>query len=271
MSQTPAATTSNSNYQFIFDNALEAYKKKTKKDLRSHPLLAKLHACKSPDAVLTILREQIDQSRGADSADGRLTSWLNPTVNVLYTFSVAVGGCISLVSIRRFGLICPRSDICCYAGVPTCGSDLHWDRRSSLSEYLDSVASTTITPPSQTIKAVSASRDALINVFERIENFFLRLETYVKVPPTAGMTDIIMKIMIEVLSILAIATKETKEGRTSEPMSCCMNRDLDLWFFRKICEKAGWENRYRGYVGSTGSIDPRGSSDGGCARFESHP
>jgi hypothetical protein len=28
--------------------------------------------------------------------------------------------------------------------------------------------------------------------------------------------DIIMKIMVEVLSILAIATKETKQGRTSE-------------------------------------------------------
>ena len=102
MSETPTATASNSNYQFIFDNALEAYKKKTKKDLRSHPLLAKLHACKSPDAVLTILREQIDQSRSASSADASLTSWLNPTVNVLYTISGAIGGGISLVSIRRF-------------------------------------------------------------------------------------------------------------------------------------------------------------------------
>jgi hypothetical protein len=30
------------------------------------------------------------------------------------------------------------------------------------------------------------------------------------------MTDIIVKIMVEVLNILAIATKETKQGRTSE-------------------------------------------------------
>ena len=122
------------------------------------------------------------------------------------------------------------------------------------------------------MKAVSASQDALINVFERIENFFRRLETYVEVPPTAGMTDIIVKIMIEVLSILAIATKDIKEGRTSELISCGTNRGLDLWLFRKICEKAGWEkeNRHRGCVGTTGSIDPRGSPDGGCTRFESH-
>jgi hypothetical protein len=63
---------------------------------------------------------------------------------------------------------------------------------------------------------VRASQDTLIDVFERVENFFRRLETYAEVPPTAEMMDIIMKIMVEVLSILAIATKETKQGRMSE-------------------------------------------------------
>ena len=33
------------------------------------------------------------------------------------------------------------------------------------------------------------------------------------------MTDIIIEIMVEVLTILAIATKEVKRGRFSEPMS----------------------------------------------------
>jgi hypothetical protein len=56
----------------------------------------------------------------------------------------------------------------------------------------------------------------LIDIFVRIEGFFKRLESYTKVPPTAAMTDIIVKIMIEVLSILAIATKEIKRGRSSE-------------------------------------------------------
>jgi len=105
MSQTPTATTSTSNYQVIFDSALEAYKKKTKKDLRSHPLLPKLQTCNSPDAVLAVLREQIpvfDQSHGTSSTSDRLTKWLNPTVNVLYAFSEAIGAGISLVSMRAF-------------------------------------------------------------------------------------------------------------------------------------------------------------------------
>jgi len=98
MSQTPTATL---NYQVIFDNALEAYKTKTKKDLRSHPLLPKLQACNSPDAVLTVLREQIpafDQSHSTSGTNDKLTNWLNPTVNVLYSFSEAIGAGIGLVS-----------------------------------------------------------------------------------------------------------------------------------------------------------------------------
>ena len=68
----------------------------------------------------------------------------------------------------------------------------------------------------QAAKDVSAAKDALIDIFERIENFFKRLETYTEVPPTAAMTDIIVKIMVEVLNVFAIATKEIRQGRTSE-------------------------------------------------------
>ena len=96
LSQTPKATASSSNYQATFDSALEAYKKRTKKDLRSHPLFAKLEACDSPDTVLATLREQI--SRFDQSGDDKWTKWLDPTVNVLYNFSATIGGGISLVS-----------------------------------------------------------------------------------------------------------------------------------------------------------------------------
>ena len=68
---------------------------------------------------------------------------------------------------------------------------------------------------SQAAKNVRESQDALVDVFERVENFFKRLETYTEVPPTAAMTDIIVKIMVEVLGILAISTKEINQGRTS--------------------------------------------------------
>ena len=63
---------------------------------------------------------------------------------------------------------------------------------------------------------VRASQDNLIDIFERMETFFQRLEIYTRVSPPPEMIDIIVKIMVEVLSILGIATKEMKQGRTSK-------------------------------------------------------
>ena len=76
---------------------------------------------------------------------------------------------------------------------------------------------------SQAAKAASDGQGALTAVFERMGNFFRRLETYVEVPPTAGMTDIIVKIMVEVLFILSIATKEIKQSRASELIQSVLN------------------------------------------------
>ena len=108
MSRTPTATTLSSKYQSIFDGAVEAYKKKTKKDIRSHPLLDKLQNCDSPDAVLNMLYEQIPGFERSRGTDDKLTKWLNPTVNVLYAFSGVIGGGIGLASpkelrVKSFG------------------------------------------------------------------------------------------------------------------------------------------------------------------------
>jgi hypothetical protein len=69
---------------------------------------------------------------------------------------------------------------------------------------------------SQAAKDVRASQDTLVDVFERIGMFFRRLEVYTEVQPTTEMMDIIIQIMVEVLSILGIATKEIKQGRISK-------------------------------------------------------
>jgi len=69
---------------------------------------------------------------------------------------------------------------------------------------------------SQAAKDARASQDTLIDIFERIEMFFRRLEIYTEVSPTSEMMDIVIRIMAEVLSILGIAMKEIKRGRMSE-------------------------------------------------------
>jgi hypothetical protein len=109
MPQTSLEATSPSNYQSIFDSALEAYEKKTGKDLTKDPLLRSLETCNSPDAVLTILRAQILGPGQPHSSSDKFTTWLNPTVNVINAFSLTIGGGVGLVSPTKIEVISPRS------------------------------------------------------------------------------------------------------------------------------------------------------------------
>ncbi len=63
---------------------------------------------------------------------------------------------------------------------------------------------------------MSASYDALVQLFERIENFFKRLRVYTKTSLTTEMAEVFVNIMAEILSIISIATKEVKRKRASK-------------------------------------------------------
>jgi hypothetical protein len=55
-------------------------------------------------------------------------------------------------------------------------------------------------------------------MLERIEAFFQRLDAYTEAAPNQGMMDTITAIMVEVLNVLAIATKEIKQARMSQSL-----------------------------------------------------
>jgi hypothetical protein len=69
---------------------------------------------------------------------------------------------------------------------------------------------------SQAAKDVRAGQDILVDIFERVENFFRRLDIYTNVPPTTEMMGMTIQIMVEVLSILGITMKEINQGWMSE-------------------------------------------------------
>ncbi|KAH8986856.1 hypothetical protein EDB92DRAFT_1218628 [Lactarius akahatsu] len=199
MSQTPPAASSSSNFQAIFYASIKEYEKKTKNDLLVHPLMAQLQTCNSPTDILAVLHTQVRQFEQSTSGDKKLTKWLNPTVNVLYAFSAALGEGVGLV-------FSPAKVIFAGAGFLLLVVIILDHTYSDCSN----------TDPTQAAKDVVASQDALVDIFERIENFFRRLETYTEVPTTEAMRDTIVKIMVEVLGIFGIVTKEMKQGRAKK-------------------------------------------------------
>ena len=97
MSNVIPSTSSSSNFQLIFNNALEVYKNRTKNDLLAHPLVVQLQTCTSSGAVLALIHQQV---QGLQRDDDRLTKWLDPTVRVLLAFSETLAEGVSLVSLR---------------------------------------------------------------------------------------------------------------------------------------------------------------------------
>ncbi|KAI9435323.1 hypothetical protein H4582DRAFT_681514 [Lactarius indigo] len=189
MSQTPSASSSSSNFQTLFYASIKEYEKKTKKDLLLHPLMVQLQTCNSPADVLAVLQTQVQKvEQSTTSGDDKFTKWLIPTVNVLYAFSAALGEGVGLV-------FSPAKVIFAGAGVLLLAA-----------------------------KDVAASQDALIEIFDRIESFFRRLETYTEVPTTEAMKDTIIKIMVEVLGIFGIVTKEMKQGRAKRYLKKLIGR-----------------------------------------------
>ena len=91
MSHTQSAAMSSSKSHVLFNNALDTFRKRTENDLLTHPLATRLQACDTPAAILAILREQIDGLDQSRSGAERWSKWLDPTVNVLFAFSVTIG------------------------------------------------------------------------------------------------------------------------------------------------------------------------------------
>ncbi|KAH9033909.1 hypothetical protein EDB85DRAFT_2274618 [Lactarius pseudohatsudake] len=188
-----ASSSSTPSFQPIFEKALEEYKKKTGNDLTAHPLAAEINSCDSPESILIVLQGKANELNQSRSSDDRLTKWLNPTVNILNALSATLGD--------TAGSVFPPTKII-FSGIG----------------ILLVAAKSTV-----------ANRDVLVKLFDRIESFFERLRIYTNVPPSPAMTDELAKIMAEVLSILAIATKGMKEKRIKT-------------FFKKVAGMNGLED-----------------------------
>jgi len=97
MSQATTTVAASSRFQAIFDGALKSYQNQTKNDLLAHQLASPLHSCDSTSTILAVLQAQLQEFDESRSGDDRLTNWLSPTVNVLWAFSAAISGGVSLV------------------------------------------------------------------------------------------------------------------------------------------------------------------------------
>jgi hypothetical protein len=105
----------------------------------------------------------------------------------------------------------------------------------------------------QTVEDVSAL-DPLVDLLESVESSLKHLNICNKVPHTAAMTEIVVKIFSELLSILGLATKLVKQRQLGE---CLLAGILsDSMERRDICKEAFWRKFRSHGAGKVGSTHP---------------
>jgi hypothetical protein len=100
----------------------------------------------------------------------------------------------------------------------TCDGNTHGPRYPTICMCLSSYLSAHLRDirTYQAVKGVLDDYDTLADLLESVEHFLNRLDIYTKIPPTVSMTEMIVKILVELLSILALATKQLQQGKLSE-------------------------------------------------------
>jgi len=171
----PATPVPSSPFEPIFNAALLAYQEKTRKDLPISPLVSTLKTCKSADAIIAELRKY-KKSRGFHQPRTTFARFIDSTSPaVLFSVPATIGIVL----------------------------DLFYPFIGPVFATIGAILAATY--------AFLASREALGHFFEDIELFFSRLEIYLET--TLAMTDITVRILVEVLSVLTIAEKDKKQGR----------------------------------------------------------
>jgi hypothetical protein len=93
-------------------------------------------------------------------------------------------------------------------------------------------------------KEVDPSNDVLVELLESIESFLKRLAIYTQVPPTAALDEMVVNIIMELLSTIALATKGFEKERSSASMSlmCYVRYSMD---HSEVDKKTFWRERGR--------------------------
>ncbi|KAH9971640.1 hypothetical protein BJV74DRAFT_990409 [Russula compacta] len=186
MSSVGHTASPHSNFQLII-HALSQYAQTTGIDLSQNPFAEKLQLSNSPTAILELLEEREKGFKEYRDGNRKIIACLRPAVQILHAFSDTLDEALSLVPFP------PAKAV--FVGIDVLLAIL---RNGCVC---------------QAASGVSSSYDALLDLFDCLGNFLKRLEIYTKIPPTIEMTDIVVKIMAELLSVLALATKQIKQGR----------------------------------------------------------
>ena len=211
---------SDTRLQLLFDAALQSYEKQTGFKLIDHPLSRQLENCNTVDSVMDILQHQAQSFSSFQENDGKNMRSLRRVVHVLHALSTSStsGDGIGLVRLTQsscssFLMLLLQASPSAKPIFVAFGILLAVSLPTPNSHIL---LTTTHVLVLQVIKDGSSSHDAIIDLLETIEHFLGRLDIHIGLPLTGDMRKIVVKIMVELLSTIALVTGQIKQSRPCE-------------------------------------------------------
>ncbi|KAH9975096.1 hypothetical protein BGW80DRAFT_1444660 [Lactifluus volemus] len=200
---------SSSNFHLI-SKALSDYAKQTDIDLTKNPFADQFHSCHSAEAISKLLQSRVEAFKSYRDEHRKLIKCLNPVFQFLHVFSSTLGESQVLVPFPPAKAVFVGIDVLLQAA-----------------------------------SGVSTSYDALVQIFDRVSNFLKRLQIYAEITftPEAPMINIIVQIMVEILSVLALTTTEIKQGRLSKQMLPLVNLVIPRSSAEKFVKKVFRESK----------------------------
>jgi hypothetical protein len=222
---------SDTRLQLLFDAALQSYEKQTGFKLIDHPLAKQLENCHAVDSVMDILQHQARAFFRFREDDGKIMRSLRRVVNVLHALSTSttLGEGIGLVRLMLYS--CFQFPMLLLQAFPSAKpifaafGILLAVRLPTPDSHI--LLTTTHAYVYQTIKDHNSSYDAIINLLETIEHFLGRLDIYTGLPLTEDMRKIVVQIMVELLSTIALVTTQIRQSRPCERVHATYFGSLD--------------------------------------------
>jgi hypothetical protein len=206
-----------SNLHTILKEAAMQYKALTGEDLAMHPYSAQLENWNSVEAVLGVFKTQAQEFDEFRRGNNKLLTRLQPLVQTLVIVSGSLGDTLGGVNIK-VSFLPYHCALKIFTVLPSRERDLHWHQHSVNGRSFPKCCSMRVryTRLFQAASGVVTSYDILVNLFERVQLFLQRLKIYTSIQLTTELTEILGKIMAEIIMILALKTREVKQGTVSK-------------------------------------------------------
>jgi hypothetical protein len=242
----------------LFDAALQHYEKTTNIILAKHPLAEQLQNCHTIESTTKFLQDKVREFGDFRESDKIMASIKN-TVSGLSILSVnaASDSARDLVRPDQFTGVSPPlmviDHLQSFPPAKAIQSGLAiMIVVCNLHKFLYSIPSHI--QVLQAAKGMKPNYEELVDLLESIEHLLKPLDVYTQIPPTPAMDEMVVKIMAELLSTLALTTKELKQGRSSECVLAGVLRDSVQR--SKISKEDYWKKEYRSGPTKTSSTIP---------------